>query len=276
MKKHLLNSKQMARFVASGYLKFEKMVSRKLCVAALEEMKNRKRGFYAVGTPFEKTWPKGTALGDIFRLPKVKGLIHSLVGPDPLYDHHAAHFVAAKKMTGPNTHQDSVIDFRENYFDIQLSLFPADTPDEMGGTFLIPGTQFRNVRTGEITFYQHMRGKIWASCTAGTMYVWNTRVWHGARSNHTDQDRFMYKLRLNPTRPQIRNFDTSDLDDPEIPGILSTNHDWEGNEHRYETMRRVHLWRYLSDQPDFDIGERFLRRIEYLPTREGKKAALAR
>ena len=275
MSQHLINSKQMAKFVASGYLKFDNMIPKKLCVACLEEMKNRKKGYYAVGTPFEETWPKGTALGDAFRLPQVKGLIQSLVGPDPLYDHHAAHFKGAKEMAGPNTHQDSVIDFRKNYFDIQLSLFPVDTTGEMGGTFLIPGTQFRNVRTGEITFYQHMVGKIWATCTAGTMYVWNTRVWHGARSNHTDQDRFMYKLRLNPTRPQIRNFDTADLDDPEIAAILSTNHGWEGNEHRYETMRRVRLWRYVSGQPDFDIGERFLRRIEYLPTRKGKKESMA-
>ena len=261
----------MARFVASGYLGFDNMVPKKLCKACLEEMKDQKRGYYAVGTPFEETWPKGTALGDAFRLPKVKGLIHSLVGPDPLYDHHAAHFVGAKQMAGPNTHQDSVIDFREDYFDIQLSFFPTDTPDEMGGTFLIPGTQFRNVRTSEITFYQHMRGKVWASCKAGAMYVWNTRVWHGARSNHTGQDRFMYKLRLNPRRPQIRNFDTSDLDDPEIAEILSTRHGWEGNEHRYEMMRRVRLWRFVSGQPDYDFGERFLRRIEYLPTEEGKK-----
>ena len=267
MNEHLLSSKQMAEFVSSGYLKFDDMVPRDLADACLEEMKSGKqRGYLAVGTPFEETWPKGTALGDAFRLPQVKGLIHSLVGPDPLYDHHAAHFMGARQMIGPNTHQDSVIDFRENYFDIQLSLFPADTPDEMGGTFLIPGTQFRNVRTSEITFYQHMVGKIWANCTAGTMYVWNTRVWHGARSNHTDQDRYMYKLRLNPTQPQIRHFDTSDLDDPEIDGILSTNYGWEGNENRYERMRRVRLWRFGSGQPDYDIGERFLRRIEYIPT----------
>ena len=66
-------------------------------------------------------------------------------------------------------HQDSVIDFRENYFDIQLSFFPVDTPDEMGGTFLIPGTQYRNVRTGEIGIYHHMRGKVWATCPAGPL-----------------------------------------------------------------------------------------------------------
>ncbi len=111
-----------------------------------------------MGTPFEETWPKDTALGEAFRLPQVRGIIESLLGPDPLYDHHFAHLVAACSVKGPNLHQDSVIDFRENYFDIQLSLFPVDTPDEMGGTFLVPGTHFRNVRTGEIGGYHHITG----------------------------------------------------------------------------------------------------------------------
>lgn len=264
MSEHLISSKDMARFVASGYLKYEDMVPKDLCEACVEEMRNNK-GYLAVGTPFEETWPKGTALGDAFRLPKVKGLIESLVGPDPLYDHHAAHLVRAGNTKGPDMHQDSVIDFRENYFDIQLSFFPTDTPDEMGGTFLVPGTHYRNVRTGEIRGYHHMVGKIWATCPAGTIYVWNTRVWHGARSNHTDTDRFMYKLRLNPTQPQVRLFDTSDLDDPEIGQILNTRHGWEGNDHRYELMKRVEAWRFVSGQPEYDQGERFLRRREYVP-----------
>ena len=271
MTDHLISSKDMARFVASGYLKFDDMVPADLCKASREEMPTF-GGYLAVGTPFEETWPKDSALGEVFRLPQVKGLIESLVGPDPLYDHHAAHLVKGGQLKGPDMHQDSVIDFRENYFDIQLSFFPVDTPDEMGGTFLVPGTQYRNVRTSEVTFYQHLRGKIWATCKAGAMYVWNTRVWHGARSNHTDQDRYMFKLRLNPAVPQVGLFDTADLDDPEIGGLLNTNHGWEGNEHRYELMKRVKLWRYVSDQPDYDLGERFLRRQEYLPGRQAVAA----
>ena len=86
-----------------------------------------------------------------------------------------------------------------------------------------------------------------------------------AKENITDQDRYMYKLRLNPTKPQVRNFDTSDIDDPEIGRILNTHHGWEGNDHRYELMKRVELWRYVSDQPDYDVGEHFLRRREYQP-----------
>ena len=168
---HLISSKDMARFVASGYLKYEDMVPEDLCKACRKEMENN-RGYLAVGAPFEETWPKDTALGEAFRLPKVKGLIHSLIGPEPLYDHHAAHLVRAHTARGPNTHQDSVIDFRQNYFDIQLSFFPVDTTDEMGGTFLIPGSHFRNVRTGEIRGYQHVVGKIWATCPVGTIYVW--------------------------------------------------------------------------------------------------------
>ena len=170
MNSHLLTSKQMAQFVASGYLRLDDMVPKDLCAACLEEMADH-RGYLDVGTPFEETWPKDTALGQAFRLPKVQGLIHSLVGPNPLYDHHGPHLTPAGQLRGPDTHQDSVIDFREDYFDIQLSLFAADTPDEMGGTFLMPGTHFRNVRTSEITVYQHMRGKIWATCPAGTIYV---------------------------------------------------------------------------------------------------------
>ena len=264
MSEHLLNSKQMASFVASGYLRLDNMVPNDLCEACLEEMKTHK-GYLDVGAPFEKIWPKNTALGDTFRLPQVEGLIHSLVGPNPLYDHHFPHLTKANNTRGPDMHQDSVIDFRENYFDVQLSFFAADTSDEMGGTFLIPGTHYRNVRTSEITIYQHMKGKVWASCPAGTIYVWNTRVWHGARSNRSDQDRNMYKLRLNPTQPQIGLFDTSDLNDPSIANILDTNHGWEGNEHRYELMQRIKLWRFITNQRNYDIGERFMRRIEYNP-----------
>ena len=67
MSEHLISSKEMAQFVASGYLKFEEMVPKDLSDACLEDMKNH-RGYLEVGTPFEETWPKGTPLGDVFRV----------------------------------------------------------------------------------------------------------------------------------------------------------------------------------------------------------------
>ena len=73
MNEHLISSKEMAQFVAAGYLKFEEMVPKDLSDACLEDMKNH-RGYLEVGTPFEETWPTGSPLGDVFRLPQVKGL----------------------------------------------------------------------------------------------------------------------------------------------------------------------------------------------------------
>ena len=55
--------------------------------------------------------------------------------------------------------------------DIQLSFFPEDTTDEMGGTFFVPGTHYRNVQTAEIRAYHHMVGKICANCKAGTIFI---------------------------------------------------------------------------------------------------------
>ena len=82
MQEHLLSSKQMAQFVASGYLRLDDMVPKDLCDECVEEIRERHFGYLNVGAPFEETWPKDTALGTVFRLPQVKGLIHSLVGPE--------------------------------------------------------------------------------------------------------------------------------------------------------------------------------------------------
>ena len=77
MNDNRLTSKEMAHFVASGYLRFEQMVPKELCEACLEEIREHK-GYFAVGTPFEVTWAKNMAFGDAFRLPQVQGLIYPL------------------------------------------------------------------------------------------------------------------------------------------------------------------------------------------------------
>ena len=65
-----------------------------------------------------------------FRISIVMGLIRSLVGPNPLHDHHGPHLINAGELKGPDTHQDSGTDFRENYFAIQLSFFFEATPND--------------------------------------------------------------------------------------------------------------------------------------------------
>ena len=180
-------------------------------------------------------------------------IIHSLVGPDPRYDHHAAHLTPAHTRKGANLHQDAEYDVRRNHFDIQISFFPEDTPAESGGTLFLPGSQFRRVYESTTRRYQDVLGQVQAICDAGTMFFWHTNVWHAARSNQTDRDRYMFKLRLNPTVRQQRLWNTADLDDPDtrtdIGKTLGGHIPWHGQRHRIEVMNRIRLWRYLAGDP---------------------------
>ena len=81
--------------------------------------------------------------------------------------------------------------------------------------------------------------------------------------------RVMYKLRLNPTRPQVRLWDTTDLDqvqnrtndhifatfDTERLGMtLRTREPWMGEQdYRLELFARTRLWRYLTGSDDYDL-----------------------
>ena len=256
-----LTSREMARFVRDGLLRFDDQVPRDLCAeAAAEIASGTHRGERAKGgAPFREVWTAPeSALGRVFRLPRVAAIIHSLVGPDPRYDHHAAHLTPAHTRKGANLHQDAEYDVRRVHFDIQISFFPQDTPAESGGTLFLPGSQFRRVYESTTVRYQDVLGQVQAICDAGTMFFWHTNVWHAARSNHTGRDRYMFKLRLNPTVRQQRLWNTSDLDDPEtrsdIGKILSGTIPWHGQRHRIEVMNRIRLWRYLTGDPDFDVA----------------------
>lgn len=262
----LINSKQMAEFAARGFLRVDEIVPLDLCAEAVEFMKGNQNHNWKTGNgrPLDETFAADTVMGRIHRLPAVRGVIESLVGPNPRYDHHFPHRIAANTHVGANLHQDSEIDTRTNAFDIQISLFAEDTPPEMGGTLFVPGSHFRQVHESQVSRYQNIVGQVQAVCKAGTMFFWHHNIWHSARSNHTDRDRYMFKVRLNPTVPQVRLWDTSDLQDPEVIKILTQTLAWHGQEQRIEEIQRLKFWRYLTGDPTFDHGLA-LGRIENVP-----------
>ena len=96
------------------------------------------------------------------------------------------------------------------------------------------------------------------------MIVLHHGIWHCAQPNQTDEIRYMFKLRLNPTVRQLRLWNTDDIDHPKIPGLLSTNHAWTGNENRLEQVNRIKFWRFLTGDDNFD-NHYWLTRIENEP-----------
>ena len=261
---HLLNTKQVAQFAADGFLRFDELVPESLNKAVCEMYEQeipRLKG----GTPLSEAWTD-TPIGDVFRMPEVQGIMKSLVGPDPLYDHHAVHKVAPANERGQIWHADAIIDTRV-HFDIQFFYFAHDTPREMGGTAFLPGSHFRRISESDIARYQNFTGQQTMVCKAGTIAVAHHGIWHCAQPNLTDRTRYMFKLRLNPTVKQVNLWDTSDLDDPEVIRALNENHGWYGNEVRLEYVNRIKFWRFLTGDDEFDMSY-WLSRLENMPEEE--------
>jgi len=259
-RQHLLTSKQVAAFVADGYLRFDALVPDALNQAAMRELDGGLKGAPA-GTPLSQLYPAPSAVGQIIRMPQVQGIIASLVGHNPLFDHHAIHTRQANEAQSQHLHADAVID-TAMHFDIQLMYYPHDIPLEMGGTVLVPGSHFRQINESDIGRYQNIRGQIPMVCKGGTLLALHHGIWHCGRRNQTDRIRYMYKIRLNPTQRQLLLWNTDDLHDPEVPRILSRRHPWyEWASGRLEIMQRSKLWRLLTGDESYDT-DYWLTRLE--------------
>ena len=268
----LLSSRQMAGFVADGTLRFDAIVPRAMCEAVLAELADGGPASPFGAAPGDPAGPSfGRPLAGLFgdwpalramiELPEVAAVVTSLLGSDPLYDHHYTHVIAPQQRWSQPWHADAIVDPRRSAFDIQLFFFLHDTPREMGGTMVLPGSHLRLVNEAAIARYQNFVGQTAMACPAGSLLVCHHGIWHCGQPNLTDRPRTMFKLRLAPRAAQRRTWDTSDLADPELGSILSRDHRWYGHEVRLEIANRIRLWRALTGDARFDV-DFWLGRIE--------------
>ncbi|MGB1189106.1 MAG: phytanoyl-CoA dioxygenase family protein [Pseudomonadales bacterium] len=299
-----LTTLQMAEFVASGVLCLEAVVPEELNARFLSRVQSPigggaprldvayRRLFESAvlpalppGVDFFEHFEGLDPLDGIFSLSSVRGAIESLVGCKPRFDHHFLHLTMgqepvssrSKGRASQHTHQDSTIDPRRA-FDIQLFYFPQAVTAAMGGTRYVPGSHLRIVSESAIARYQNVVGQQHIVCPAGSIYIFHMGIWHGAGLNVSATDRYLYKVRLAPSQPQVRLWNTSDLDcsmedqrpifwidpkrsDPIAERMMRLEPWYEADTGRLELINRLKLWRYLTGSPDVDI-DYWLTRIE--------------
>jgi hypothetical protein len=281
----LLTTTQMASFVARGFLRLDGVVPDDINHQAIEELPRLFRSWLnelrpdattasvddiplpRSGTVLAQAYDADSAFGRLVRVPIVAGAILSLVGPDPVIDHHFVHLKQAGDLAAQGLHADAIID-QTTAFDIQLFWFPHAVAPGAGGTRFVPGSHLRRVNTDEISRYQHLAGEEYFTGEAGTVVIFHHGLWHAGAPNSSNGLRVMGKLRLNPTVPQVRLWDTSDLaerTDATDHIFARVGHDttgemlrgserwYETGSHRLELVKRAKLWRYLTDDPTFDI-----------------------
>lgn len=264
---HKLSSPQVAEFVARGILRFDAIVADDLNRAALDEMRAIRERFLKdpaqamrdripAGRPLDECFTDSSGLGQVLRLPQIAGMIESLVGPNPSHDHNVVH-VREPGGPGQPLHADEIIDTRLR-FDIQLMYWPHDVAPEDGGTFFVPGSHFRRINDQDIARYKNFRGQECFSGPAGTVLLLHHGLWHCARPNRGRTSRYMFKIRLNPRVEQVRLWDVSDLEEPDvrqsIGQLLASREPWfEQPTGLLDQVNRVALWRYMTADDDFDV-----------------------
>ena len=279
-KKYLLTTAQMAEFVARGFLRFDELVPEAINRDVMAAVDAGGIDAAPAGTPLSHCYPQPSPIGAMLRIPEIQGIVHSLVGPDPLFDHHAIHVRQPNEGKAQGMHGDSIIDTRM-HFDIQLMYFPHDVPLEMGGTLLVPGSQYRRINEADIARYQNFAGQVPMVCKAGSLLALHHGIWHCGRQNKTDRKRYMYKIRLNPVVRQYRLWNTDDLAAmtggqkriftaeqnaaEDVQTILGRGEPWyEDGGGRLEIVNRVKMWRFLSGDENFDVHY-WLTRLENMP-----------
>lgn len=287
----LLTTRQMAEFVRDGLLTMPGVIDADLNSAALAEMQSRRDGTSTLprpstGTPLSLCHPTPSALGRVLRQPNVAGAIHSLLGPDPRFDHDFTHHLPAGWESEQQLHVDAKQDSAGLAFDVQIFYFPhAVGPDE-GGTRFVPGTHLRRVHAGLIGRYQNMLGEFSHHGPAGTVILAHQGLWHAGQPNPSPSQRWMHKFRFNPATPQTRHWDQSDFeaihnrpDDHSFatsqPDTAATmfrhRHEWMTlSTSRIETVQRARLWRYLTNDQSYDV-DHYLSRIDNRLALEAEK-----
>jgi hypothetical protein len=265
-RKHLLSSVQMARFVAHGSLRMDAVVPAEMNALAVDVLR---KGIPAApyGAPVNEAFEEGSFARQLLGLPEIAGAVYSLVGPEPAVDHHAVHIRRAREGTAQNLHGDAIIDVRPDAFDVQLMYYPQKVTLDMGGTLSVPGSHLRRTNESDTGRYQNLRGQSRLTCPAGTVVFLHHGIWHGGRRNDSDVDRYMFKIRLNPTVRQLRLWNTDDLYDPAVAAELGRQFPWyEHATGRLEIYNRVRLWQALVGDDSYD-PDYWVTRVTNRPTR---------
>ena len=290
---NLLTTSQVAEFAAKGCLRFDGLIGSDLNqefldlfaedIGSDDRYVNRVIPNCKPGTYVSQAFPQDHPLSKILAQPVVAGTLKSLMGTNPIFDHHHVHMTFPNRSRVQTNHQDSTIDLRSKNFDIQMIYFPHEVNDKMGGTRYIPGTHLRTVHESQIARYQNIRGQIRVTCPAGTIIFFHHGIWHGGGKNTSDVPRIMYKLRLQPSGSQSLQWDTSDLteerikswqrpifhafgkrEEDDVPSKLMSHEPWFDNTSRLEYMNRIRFWRTLLNHAEIDI-DYWLTRVENEP-----------
>ena len=215
-RKNLLTSVQMAHFVATGAFRMDAVVPDEMNQQALDVLAGRHprrpvRHAAVGGVHRQRVRPSGWC--SCPRSPARSTAWSARSRPSTTTPCTSARRTRARRRTCTVTRSSTSA---TDAFDVQLMYYPQEVTLEMGGTLSVPGSHLRRTNESDTGRYQNLRGQTRLTCPAGTVVFLHHGIWHGGRKNDSAIDRYMFKIRFNPTVRQVRLWDLEDLYDEQV------------------------------------------------------------
>ena len=214
----LLSDGQMQEFIRGGYVTVRTALPEEFH-ASICRQADALLG--AEPNPGNNLLPRLPDLARMLADPAVQGALTSILGPGYLLDDHRYCHDNRPGSEPQNMHQDGGSQGDHRTRKVLLLYYPQDTPDELGPTGVLPGSQYYAQRPPG-TPVQTVTG------SAGTVTITHYELWHGATANRTQRPRYMMKFLLHR------------MQEPEAPSWNAGDTGWDTESALWRAMWNWH------------------------------------
>ena len=194
MAANALRDEQMRGFIRNGYV----AVKPELPVEFHQDIWDQTDAlFESEGNPGNNLLARIPAIRKVFEDPAVDGALTGVLGPNYyMHPHRHCHY-RPPGGEGQQLHKDGFTKRRHHTRWVLAMYYPQDTPEEMGPTAVVPGTQYYNWLRGPIGVRRHVDGtddELPMVVDAGTVLIVHYDIWHRGMANVSDKKRYMMKF----------------------------------------------------------------------------------
>ena len=203
-----LTDEQMRDFIVNGYLTIKADLPR-----SFHETIYRKTQEFTSkeGNLGNNILPRVPELQAVFEEPAVRGALTGILGQNYVMHSHRHPHQNRPHSDGQGFHKDSYWGYQKVRHHrprwAMAFYYPQDSPEEIGPSAVLPGTQYYSTRITE-----NNDSELPLSGEAGTVTIIHFDLWHRAMANRTDKTRYMMKFQfIRMDEPQAPEWNTTDL-----------------------------------------------------------------
>ena len=215
---YLLSDRQMRGFIRDGYVTVRTLLPERFHESICLQTDRLLR---AEPNPGNNLLPRLPELAEMLADPAVRGALISILGPGYLLDDHRYCHANQPGSTAQGIHQDGGSQGDHRARKVLLLYYPQDTPERLGPTGVLPGSQYYRERPEGVEVLA-LPG------AAGTVTVTHYELWHGATANRAPRPRYMMKFLLHRMR------------EPQEPSWDAAAREWDTERSLWRAMWRWH------------------------------------